>query len=232
MVIASEPFASGDPLAACADGGPLAFLAAAGRPRTLAANDVLFREGQRTGGLYLVRAGTIALSLVASDGQEAILDLIGPGGCLGLVDVVDDRPSQVTASAIESAEVLFVPRDVFMLEVAAHSERLWAVTRVLAERLRRTRQGSADLVFLDARGRLAKRLLDLAASHGRPDSDGRTSIALRLAQRDLAALIGASRESLNKAVRDLRTAGAISVEAGRITLLDHDTLKVFAALDG
>jgi CRP-like cAMP-binding protein len=209
----------------------LAFLAALARPRALAAGAVLYHEGDRADGLYLVRAGTVALACSAADGQETILALVGPGGIVGMLELVDDGGREVTATALEPVELLFVPRDTFMVQVATDPERLWSVTRALGAGLRRGHELVADLVFLDARERLAKRLLELGESHGRRGADGAIEIGLRLAQRDLAGLVGASRESVNKAIRDLREAGAIALVGGRVNLLDRAALLRLASPD-
>jgi CRP/FNR family cyclic AMP-dependent transcriptional regulator len=210
----------------------LAFLAALARPRTLAAGAVLYYECDPADGLYLVRAGTVALSRGAADGQETILALVGPGGIVGMLELVDDGAREATAMALDPVELLFVPRDTFMVQVATDPERLWSVTRALGAGLRRGHDLVADLVFLDARERLAKRLLELGDSHGRQGADGAIEIGLRLAQRDLAGLVGASRESVNKAIRDLREGGAIAVVGGRVSLLDRAALRRLASPEG
>lgn len=130
-----------------------------------------------------------------------------------------------TASALERTDVLFVLREGFRRFIEAHPAACKRIALIPARRLRDTADHVADLVFRDVVGRLAKRLLDLAESHGQPIANGGVGITLQLTQQDLATLVGAARESVNKGIKRPRTDGSIAVTGQRIAIVDRGALR-------
>jgi CRP/FNR family transcriptional regulator/CRP/FNR family cyclic AMP-dependent transcriptional regulator len=207
----------------------LATLAASVRPRVFREGETVFHKDDPGSGLYVIRAGTIKIALVAPDGQETLIALFGPGECFGELAVLDGRPRSATATAMDRCETLYLPRDGFLRFLDEHPQAMRTIIVMLSERLRDTDEHLADLVFHDVYGRLAKKLLDLGESHGRRTANG-VEISLALTQQDLANLVGASRESINKVIKLYRDKGHLAVASQRITLIQPDLLRRRAEL--
>ncbi len=203
----------------------LAELASSARSRIFREGDVVFHREDPGNGLYVIRVGTIKISIEASDGQETLIALLGAGECFGELAVLDGRPRSATATALDRTEALYLPRDGFLRFLDEHPIAMRKIVLILAQRLRDTDEHLADLVFHDVYGRLAKKLLDLGDTHGRVLPDGKIEISLSLTQQDLANLVGASRESVNKVIKLYRDKGYVAVASQRITLLEPDLLR-------
>lgn len=170
----------------------VATVAAAADRRILERNDVLFAEEDEPGELFVVVSGRIAIANRSEDGRESLVALMERGDLFGEMPLFDNGQRSAEARALESSEVLAIPygplRDLYQRQ----PELLWRVVALLAERLRTMDAALADSVFLDVTGRTAKRLLELAG-----DDD---EFALPVTQEELAGMVGASRERVNKAI--------------------------------
>jgi CRP-like cAMP-binding protein len=162
------------------------------RTVALSRNEVLFHQGDPAEALYGVRSGRIAISLQSPDGRESVLTLMEPGDMFGDMPIFDGEPRSAQARALETSELLCVPYPAVKAVLEARPALLWTVVAMLSRRLRSTDAALADTVFLDVTGRTAKRLLELAG-----DAD---TFALPITQEELAGLVGASRERVNKAI--------------------------------
>ncbi len=186
--------------------------------------EVLFREGQRGDRLYVITAGKIKLGRTSSDGRENLLSIQGPGEMFGELSLFDPGPRTATATAVAESELIGLGNDQlyeFLNQRPAVSITLLAA---LARRLRRTNDSLSDLVFTDVPGRVAKALLDLSNRFGRITDEG-TLVAHDLTQEELAQLVGASRETVNKALADFATRGWLKLEARAVLLLDVERLQ-------
>jgi CRP-like cAMP-binding protein len=167
-------------------------IASAADRRILERNDVLFAEEDEPGELFVVVSGRIAIANRSEDGRESLVALMERGDLFGEMPLFDNGQRSAEARALESSEVLAIPygplRDLYQ----RRPELLWRVVALLAERLRSMDAALADSVFLDVTGRTAKRLLELA---GEDDE-----FALPVTQEELAGMVGASRERVNKAI--------------------------------
>ncbi len=185
---------------------------------------VIFREGDSGDRLYVVTEGKVKLGRTSSDGRENLLAILGPGQMFGELSLFDPGPRSATATAVT---------DVTMEELS-HAELLrWLTGRPdvargllsqLAARLRRANDVVADLVFSDVPGRVAKALLDLSVRFGRTADDG-VHVHHDLTQEELAQLVGASRETVNKALADFTARGWLRLEPRSVVLLDVDRLR-------
>jgi len=189
----------------------------------LGRGQVLFHEGDRGDRLYVVTSGKLKLGRTSADGRENVLAIIGPGEMFGELSIFDPGPRSSTAAAIT---------DVALLELGQAEVRAWLVDRPevaesllhqLAQRLRHASETMADLVFTDVPGRVAKALLELSRRFGRPDGDD-VRVDHDLTQEELAQLVGASRETVNKALADFAARGWIRLDARSVILLDVDRL--------
>ena len=174
------------------DDDALAKVVEAGRDLEMLRGDVLFREGDDPDELFVVVSGRIAIANKSIDGRESMVALMEEGDLFGEMGLFDGRSRSAEARALETSVVTAVPygpvRNLYQDDPAL----LWRVVAMLAGRLRTMDTALADSVFLDVTGRTAKRLLDLA---GEEDE-----FSLPITQEELAGMVGASRERVNKAI--------------------------------
>ena len=174
------------------DDDALAKVVEAGRDLEMLRGDVLFREGDDPDELFVVLSGRIAIANKSIDGRESMVALMEEGDLFGEMGLFDGRGRSAEARALETSVVTAVPygpvRNLYKDDPAL----LWRVVAMLAGRLRTMDTALADSVFLDVTGRTAKRLLDLA---GEEDE-----FSLPITQEELAGMVGASRERVNKAI--------------------------------
>ncbi|AEG45399.1 Crp/Fnr family transcriptional regulator [Isoptericola variabilis] len=193
-------------------------------PVELTRGDVLFREGEPGDRLYVIAQGKIKLGRRSSDGRENLLSILGPGEMFGELSLFDPGPRTATASSVSDALVYELRHQALVQWIASHPNVATTLLGALARRLRRTNETLADLVFSDVPGRVAKALLDLSARFGEPNDDG-IRVAHDLTQEELAQLVGASRETVNKALADFATRGWVRREGRAVVLLDIDRLE-------
>jgi CRP-like cAMP-binding protein len=185
--------------------------------------EILFNEGEPGDRLYVILDGKVKLGRTSADGRENLLAVLGPGEMFGELSLFDPGPRTATATAIT---------DLALIGLGHHDLEPWLTSRpevagpllaALAKRLRRTNEAMADLVFSDVPGRVAKALLDLARKFGTPGDDG-LHVAHDLTQEELAQLVGASRETVNKALADFVSRGWLRLEGRGVVLLDVERL--------
>ena len=174
------------------DDDALTRVVGAGRDLELRRGDVLFREGDDPDELFVVLSGRIAIANKSIDGRESMVALMEEGDLFGEMGLFDGRGRSAEARALESSVVTAVPYGPVRSLYEDDPALLWRVVAMLAGRLRTMDAALADSVFLDVTGRTAKRLLDLA---GEEDE-----FSLPITQEELAGMVGASRERVNKAI--------------------------------
>jgi CRP-like cAMP-binding protein len=179
-------------------------------------NDVIFSEGDEADELYLVRSGRIAIGKQSPDGRESLVALMEEGDLFGEMPLFDGEPRSAQARALEASELLRVPYPPIKAVLEERPELLWEVVAILSRRLRSTDAALADSVFLDVTGRTAKRLLELA---GEADE-----FLLPITQEELAGLVGASRERVNKAISAFVRLGWIDQVERRYRITDRTQL--------
>lgn len=186
--------------------------------------DVLFHEGDQGDKLYVIGEGKIKLGRTSADGRENLLAILGPGEMFGELSLFDPGPRTATASAIAETQIFGLSNEQLQQFITARPYVAGTLLAALARRLRRTNENLADLVFTDVPGRVAKALLDLSRRFGRPVDNG-VMVAHDLTQEELAQLVGASRETVNKALADFASRGWLRLEARAVLLQDLDRLK-------
>jgi CRP/FNR family cyclic AMP-dependent transcriptional regulator len=172
----------------------------------------------------VITEGKIKLGRSSSDGRENLLAILGPGEMFGELSLFDPGPRTATATAVAETTLLGIGHDAMQTWLTDRPEVAKQLLKALAQRLRRTNEHLADLVFSDVPGRVAKALLDLSARFGRPTEAG-ILVAHDLTQEELAQLVGASRETVNKALADFAGRGWLRLEARAVLLLDVDRLQ-------
>jgi len=194
------------------------------RRRELARGETIFNEGDDGHALYVVVKGKVKLARTARDGRENLLSLLGAGDMLGELSVFDPGPRLSRAHAVEDTVVYELPKQVLDVWLDDHLEMSRHMMRALAQRIRRMSNTMADLVFSDVPGRVAKAILDLGHRFGRMER-GHVTVRHGLTQEELAQLVGASRETVNKALADFASRGWIDVHIGAVEVYEPERLR-------
>jgi CRP-like cAMP-binding protein len=208
---------SGSELFSSLDEEALARVAVQATTRSLERNDTLFAEGDGAEDLFVVRSGRLAIGKCSPDGRESLVALIGPGDLVGEMSLFDDEPRSASARALERSEVVKIPFDVVRRELEADPGLLWEVVGLFVRRLRAADGALADAMLLDVTGRTAKRLLDMS---GEADE-----FVMPITQEELAGLVGASRERVNKAISKFIRLGWIDQSDRRYRILKRHRLE-------
>jgi CRP-like cAMP-binding protein len=190
----------------------------------LARGDVIFSEGDDGSTLYVIVKGKLKLARTARDGRENLLALLGVGDMTGELSLFDPGPRMSQARAVEDSVVYELPKEVLDVWLDDHLEMSKHLLRALAQRIRRISNTMADLVFSDVPGRVAKAILDLGHRFGRMER-GHVTVRHGLTQEELAQLVGASRETVNKALADFAARGWIDVHIGSVEVYEPERLR-------
>jgi CRP-like cAMP-binding protein len=187
----------------------------------LAKGDLLFSQGDSSQELFVVAEGRVAIATRSSDGRESMVAVLEAGALFGELGLFDDEPRSADARALTDSEVVALAYEDVRTVLQARPEFLWVIVRLLSKRLRATDEALADAVFLDVPARTAKRLLELAGSAD--------EFQLPMTQEDLAGLVGASRERVNKALAMFTRLGWVEVTGrSRYHILDREALELRA----
>jgi CRP/FNR family cyclic AMP-dependent transcriptional regulator len=192
-------------------------IAEAGETRTLYRNDVLFTEKEEAEELFVVVNGRIAIANKSVDGRESMMALMERGDLFGEMALFDGETRSAEARSLETSTVIAIPFAPLRALYESQPTLLWKVVRMLARRIRNTDEALADSVFLDVTGRTAKRLLELA---GEADE-----FALPITQEELAGMVGASRERVNKAIASFIRLGWIEQHERRYRITNRQQLE-------
>jgi CRP/FNR family transcriptional regulator, cyclic AMP receptor protein len=184
----------------------------------------LFAEGDAGDKLYIILNGKIKLTKAAPDGRENLLSVHGPGEMFGELSLFDPIPRTSSATAVTGARLAGIAHDDLRTWLSTRPEVAMHLLQALAQRLRRINDVKADLVFTDVPGRVAKALLDLSERFGVATPDG-VQVNHDLTQEELAQLVGASRETVNKALADFTARGWIQLAAKSVLVTDTDRLR-------
>lgn len=185
--------------------------------------NTLFKEGDDGDHLYIVASGKVKLGTKSQDGRENLLMILGPGDMFGELSLFDSGPRTATATAVTESRLLSLGQEKVIPWLKEHPDVALQLLSRLATRLRRTNEVVGDLVFSDVPGRVAKALIDLGVKFGVQRDEG-LHVNHDLTQEELAQLVGASRETVNKALADFAQRGWIRLEARSVVVLDYDRL--------
>ncbi len=183
---------------------------------------VILFEDDPGDSLFIVRSGRVKVVLVSEDGREVILGVLGVGEHFGELSLIDDQPRSAHVIAMEDSMLLVLRRDDFRRRVEANPAVAWALLSELSRRLRRADGKIGGLVLLDVPGRIARLLIDTA------DEGGAATIDKPLTHQVIAQMIGASRETVSRTMREFQDGGLISVQRRRISIRDRAGLKARA----
>jgi CRP-like cAMP-binding protein len=218
-VVGPELFADVE-LFADFDAAELARIARASEVRTLRRGDVLFAEGSEPTELFVVLRGRIAIANKSIDGRESVVALMEAGEALGEMGLFLREGRTAEGRALEPSEVVAIPYEPIRDVYEARPALLWNVVALLAARVRNMDGALADAVFLDVTGRTAKRLLELAG--------GADEFVLPVTQEELAGMVGASRERVNKALAQFVRLGWVEQNERRYRITNRQQLEIRA----
>lgn len=198
----------------------LSAVASAAAVKELVRGDVLFEAGDEPTSMFVVLSGRIAIAIGNRpfDHRESVIALMDEGDLFGEMGMLDKGTRSAGARALETSTVLEIPYTIVMEQLNASSDLMWNVINMLTRRLRTVDQALADSVFLDVTGRTAKRLLEL--------SEGADEFTLPVTQEELAGMVGASRERVNKAIASFIRLGWIEQHDRRYTILKRQSLEI------
>ncbi|WP_054953003.1 Crp/Fnr family transcriptional regulator [Flaviflexus massiliensis] len=191
---------------------------------TLRRGEALFHEGDSGDNLFIIVDGKIKLGHASDDGRENLIAILGPREIIGELSLFDLGKRSTSATAVAPTTLLSLSHEDLMGFIDNHPDMAKHMLRQLAQRLRRTNELMADLVFADVPGRVAKALLDLAARFGERTQEG-VYVAHDLTQEEIAHLVGASRETVNKSLADFVSRGWIRLEGRAVTLIEISRLE-------
>jgi CRP/FNR family transcriptional regulator, cyclic AMP receptor protein len=194
--------------------------------RALPKNRVLFRNGDEGRSVVLILQGYIKLSTMAANGREVVLEIAGPSTIFGELAVLNGSPRRADATTLTACSVMAIDGTLFRRLVGRTPEAMFAAIRLLSDRLSAVTEQGMDAVSLPAPVRLAKALLYLAGLHSQRVDDC-VHIGFKLSQRELGAMTGLIRESINKHLNAWRAAGWIELAGGSVTLCDVGALQDF-----
>lgn len=211
-------FLAGIPLFATLDFEGLRDLAAVTRRHSFHQSEIIFHRDDPGATLFVIKSGRVRIYISSPEGQEVALAVFGQGEAFGELALLDGQPRSASAVAIEPVETYCIQRGDFIAVATRRPRIALQMLATLSHRLRQTDAMVEDLLFLDVHGRVAKKLLELAETNGTRLPEG-IRIEMKLTQSDLAAMVGASRESVNKVMSYLLDKQYVSVEKRKITVM-------------
>ena len=185
---------------------------------------ILFAEGDGGDQLYVIAEGKLKLGTSSGDGRENLLSILGPGEMFGELSLFDPGPRTSTATAVTDAKLFSLGQEKLLPWLAENPKVALQLLARLAQRLRRTNEAVGDLVFSDVPGRVAKALIDLGERFGKKTDEG-LFVHHDLTQEELAQLVGASRETVNKALADFAGRNWLKLDGRAVLITDFERLS-------
>ena len=202
----------------------LSALAELATERRVKRDAAVMRRGDPDASLLVLVNGRLRAGSVSADGREVTLNLMEAGTVLGEIALLDGRPRSLDVTAMTDSTLLALERRDFLPFLRARPDLMLRLMALLCDRLRRASKAFEDVALASLSARLARLLLTLAETHGAPTAEG-TRIRLRLSQRDMSAQVAATRERVNKQLRQWHEAGVLSEQDGDLVVRRPDDLK-------
>ncbi|HBK78613.1 MAG TPA: Crp/Fnr family transcriptional regulator [Nitrospinae bacterium] len=191
-------------------------------------DQILFHKNDPGSTLYIIISGKVKIVLPSAEGDNVIVALLSTGDFFGELSLFDGEPRSATTIAVDSTEILTLAQEDFFRYLSLNPRASKEILGELSRRLRRTDELLSDAAFCNLSTRLSKRILELADRYGQPDEEGKTRVNMKLRQQDLADMVGATRESVNKMLKTYKQKSLIRVQRGFITIMDKEGLLLRA----
>lgn len=185
--------------------------------KTYPKNAVVLTEGEMGDSLYMIQSGKVKVFIGDEDGREIILKILGPGDFFGEMSMIDKQPRSASVTTIEASMFLVLAHAGFERCVEEAPRIGTMVMQILAQRVREADRKIGTLALMDVYGRVASTLLELSVYN-----NGKLTVGEKLSQQDLANMVGASREMVNRILKDLSERGFISIESKCITIINRE----------
>lgn len=181
--------------------------------RTFPKNTIIISEGDDSDSMYLVLSGKVKVYLSDDEGKEIIINILGDGDYFGELALLDEAPRSASVMTLEDARLAVLSKTAFDECLKANPQIALQVIKGLSARLRNLTDNVKSLALMDVYGRVARTLLEMAEDRG-----GVQVISQKLTQRDIASMVGASREMVSRILKDLALGGYITIENKTITI--------------
>jgi CRP/FNR family transcriptional regulator, cyclic AMP receptor protein len=199
------------------------------RPRSFHKNEVIFLKGDPGVGLYIIYHGRVKICVFDRQGNELIFTFLTKGDLLGDLAIIDGKPRSAAAIAMEETDSLFLDRQEFEKFLSSSPQACMGIISMLCQRLRRLSVQLEEFSFLDVAGRIAWNMMSMAQKE--PSTAGEKAVC-SITQEELAIIVGASREMVNKVLNSFVDMNLISISRQKLTILDQHQLNRIAAYDG
>jgi len=193
------------------------------RRRSFRHGTMIFHKDQAGDALYIVESGRVRLFVPAGGGEELTVDIAGPGEVFGELALLDGRPRSASAEAVEDTIAHTIDRETFKQVLATTPGLAAALIELLSARLRHVTDYAESLAFMDVHARVARALLELGDRYG-VKANG-IEIDLDLTQAELATMVGATRERVNRALAVFRSQGLVELRGRKIVIRDAERLR-------
>jgi CRP/FNR family cyclic AMP-dependent transcriptional regulator len=180
-------------------------------------NAVVLTEGEMGDSLFMIRSGKVKVFIGDQEGREMILKILGPGDFFGEMSMIDKQPRSASITTLEASVFLVLSHAAFEKCIEQVPRIATVVMRILAQRVREADKKIGTLALMDVYGRVASTLLELSGM-----DNGKLMVGEKLSQQDLANMVGASREMVNRILKDLSDRGFISIESKSITIINRE----------
>jgi CRP/FNR family transcriptional regulator, cyclic AMP receptor protein len=197
-------------------------IAALASRRSYKSGAVVFMHGDPGDSLYAVVTGRVRISASTPAGKEIFLNVMQPGDAFGEIALLDGAPRTAAATVLAPTDLMIIRRDHFLSLLQREPMLAVHLIELLCKRMRRTSQQMEDASFLSAPARLAKHLLSLASTHGRPAPGG---VQVKISQQELAQFLGLSRQIVNKHLQTWKRKGWIAVSRGNVLLVNERAVR-------
>lgn len=199
-------------------------LLAISKERTYPKDSIIFQRDEIGNFFFLICSGKVKVILETEEGKEGILSILYPKEFFGEMSLLDGEPRSASIVALEDTSVILINRDDFLNLLYKHPEIALKILKTLSLRLRKANRQIETLMFLDAPGRIARTLIDIAEEKGKIVEDG-ICIDLEFTRQELGNLIGVSRETTIRVLKSFEEEGILSIERNHIIIKDMEKLK-------
>jgi len=199
------------------------------RVQSIKKGDTLFRKGDQGTALYLILSGKIKISIISRLGDEVILSVLSKGEFFGDMALLDGMPRSADAVAAEDSRLYVLYQEDFICILMKSSTAIKSLFSTLSVRLRKTDKFVEETCFLNVSARLSRRLSEMAEQRMNAGEEG--EIRIEITQSELASMVGATRESVNKELRNMREKGIVKTAGRSVVVCDLERLKRRARWD-
>ncbi len=195
------------------------------RAQRYAARQTIVSQGDESADLFLIIDGRLRVSSCNANGDEVVLSIMGPGEVFGEMALLDGAPRSATVSTLDACQLLVIEAGAFHSLLRQMPTLAQSLMKVMARRIRDLTDRTQDVALLDVESHLAKVLLALASRFGDHSRTGQTAITLKLSQQELASMVGATRELVNRRLRAWAQRGIVELVSGSLVIKQRQALE-------